>query len=354
VVLELTALARPLAAAQRYQQAFQQPFPIAGRMLSLTASVGVTTTRDSAANADLLLRDADAAMSSSKASGRGQIRAFRPEMADALRFRFEIESELRAGLLRGELKPLYQPIVDIQTGVIKGVEALTRWEHPSRGPILPGVFVPVAEESGLIVDLGLAVLRTACHDAAHRFPPTMQLSVNVSSTELQNPSYPASVRNALAMTGLHPARLCLEITESVVIHDDGRAQAALKELAQTGVSIALDDFGTGYCSLSYLTRLPIRGLKIDRQFVAPLAEAGQANGIVRAVLALGRELDLGVVAEGVEDVATLTALRDLGCPSGQGYLFGRPMAADDVEQLSNCSYTELWRRNATQRLQGLL
>ena len=278
-----------------------------------------------------LIGNADAALYRAKAQGRGTICFFEAGMDKRLRERRAIQQELRAAVPRGELVLHYQPQAKIG-GKIIGFEALVRWKHPTRGLISAGTFVPIAEESGLILPIGEWVLREACREAAS-WPQPLQVAVNLSPAQFHHGDLPGLVHSILLETGLSAGRLELEITEGVLIGDFSRATSILRRLKALGVRIAMDDFGTGYSSLSYLHAFPFDKIKIDRAFIANLDSNPQSAAIVRAVIALGRGLDLPVVAEGVETEAQLAFLSREACSEIQGYLIGRPQPIEMYAEL---------------------
>jgi EAL domain-containing protein (putative c-di-GMP-specific phosphodiesterase class I) len=272
-----------------------------------------------------------------KAAGRGGHEVFEPGMYTAVRERLALERDLRQALERDELRLLYQPIVELDTGRTIGVEALLRWQHPTRGLVSPATFIALAEETGLIVPIGAWTLREACaqgrrwaHEAAEagRCAPTV--SVKISGRQLLEPSIVADVAGSLAESGLSPALLTLEITESVLMQDADATVATLQALKALGVRLAIDDFGTGYSSLSYLQRFPIDVLKIDKAFVDGVARGGSDAVLARTIVTLAGMLELSTVAEGVERRDQHAQLVALGCARGQGYLYARPLAANDV------------------------
>ncbi len=343
----LDALTAPEDAAvvvERIFAALREPVVLDGRSITLVASIGIAHW-DGSATAAELLRNADLAMYRAKTLGKGRHAVYDAGMQAAARERLELASDLRAAL-RGDadggvLHPAYQPIVDAASGVVVKVEALARWTHPARGHVSPGVFIPVAEETGLIEELGTFMLRAGCAqlrawaDAARATGTTpIGVTVNVSGRQIERGTLVETVREVLAETGADPAALTLEITESVAMRDPSRVLEVLNALTALGVKLAIDDFGTGYSSLSYLQRFPLDALKIDKSFVDGLALGGaagaQAAGLVRAVVQMAAALGLQTVAEGVETAAQHEALRALGCDLAQGYLFGRPGAAAAV------------------------
>jgi EAL domain-containing protein (putative c-di-GMP-specific phosphodiesterase class I) len=280
-----------------------------------------------------------------KDAGKGCHAVFEPAMHAALLERLELEADLRQALERSELRAVYQPIVDLRSGAITGMEALARWNRPHHGETSPGTFIPLAEETGLIVPIGRWVLTEACRQARrwelaapNGMGPTM--SVNVSARQLYDPSFTKDVAAILAETGLSPDRLILEITESVLVSNTSTVDR-LHELKALGVRLALDDFGTGYSNLSYLQRFPLDIIKIDRSFIANVANSVQA-GLTSVIVNLATTLDLETVAEGIEHADQRAQLVAMGCGSGQGFLFARPMSADLVtDLLSNGSVLQL-------------
>jgi EAL domain-containing protein (putative c-di-GMP-specific phosphodiesterase class I) len=269
-----------------------------------------------------------------KGRQRGDHEVFDDEMRGEVLARLRTETELRRALDRDELRLHYQPIVEADSGRTVAVEALVRWEHPERGLVPPSEFIGVAEETGLISELGLWVLRTACAQVAEwqdRFDMALCVHVNVSGRQVTNHRFPAEVASIGRTSGLLPGTLGLEITESVLIDDAACARAVLDALVHQGVSLVLDDFGTGYSSLSHLKRFPLAALKVDRSFVAGLGTSADDSAIVEAILEMARTLGLEVTAEGVETEHQLEQLRRLGCGQAQGYLFSRPLAAEELE-----------------------
>jgi diguanylate cyclase (GGDEF)-like protein len=320
--------------AERVIAALGEPFTVLGREVFVSASIGIAHGQNDAQN---LLRNADVAMYRAKRSGEaGAYATFEPSMHAAVVERLEIEADLRRAIERNELVLHYQPIVELVSGRVVGLEALLRWTHPRRGLVMPFEFIPLAEETGLIVDLGRWVLHEACRQAARwrNDPQTGRpwVSVNLSGLQLLDGSLDAEVAAALADSGLDAAGLTLEITETVLVQDVAAAVDRLEILRALGVSIAIDDFGTGYSSLRYIRRFPADVLKIAKPFVDGLHDESDA-ALVRTIIALADSLGLRTVAEGVEDREQLARLCDLGCALGQGYLFARPLAPEDVTDL---------------------
>ena len=285
-----------------------------------------------------MIRNADAAMYRAKERGRARFELFDEEMRMRSISWLETESELRRALNGGELHNLYQPIVSPKGGEIVGFEALVRWQHPERGLVSPADFIPVAEQSGLIVPLGNGVLERACAEAVlwnegREGREPLRVAVNFSPRQLSHPRAVETIVETLKRTGLPPDQLCVEITESALVEDSAATLATLNRLKEIGVTLALDDFGTGYSSLTYVRRFPIDTLKIDRSFVDGIVGSTEDEAIVTAVLSMGRALGVHVVAEGVETEEQAARLRMLGCTLAQGYLFSRPISADAARQL---------------------
>jgi diguanylate cyclase (GGDEF)-like protein/PAS domain S-box-containing protein len=319
--------------AERILESLTAPLSIEHKELLVRASLGISVVEgDATADADELIRNADAAMYIAKRDGKGGYRLFEPAMHEGVLERLELRADLQRAITSDQLELHYQPVVRLGDGTVAGVEALVRWRHPERGLIPPDQFIPLAEEMGLIVPLGRWVLREGCRRAkAFQTPrtsgPPLSMSVNLSVKQLQHSDIVGDVRDALAEARLDPRSLTLEITESVMMTDTDLVVQRLEELKALGVRLAMDDFGTGYSSLSYLSRLPVDILKMDRSFLRAGASP-EASGLANAVVALGQTLKLDVVAEGIEFAEQWARLRDLGCDLGQGYYFARPMEAD--------------------------
>jgi EAL domain-containing protein (putative c-di-GMP-specific phosphodiesterase class I) len=288
-----------------------------------------------------LLRQADVAMYRAKANGKGRYELFDRSMGSRAIERLELETDLRRAVERGEFLLHYQPIINLDTGEVCEVEALVRWQHPRRGLVPPGVFIPLAEETGLIVPLGQWVLEEAARQARRwqtEFPSTrLTMSVNLSGRQLQRPSVVQDVARVLQGTGLPPASLKLEITESVAMQDAESTIETLRRLKEVGVQLAIDDFGTGFSSLAYLNRFPIDALKVDRSFVARLGDSREDRAVVRTIVALAKALDLVVTAEGIETIEQAEQLRTQGCDLGQGFYFAKPQASDKIARLLGTS-----------------
>jgi EAL domain-containing protein (putative c-di-GMP-specific phosphodiesterase class I) len=321
--------------ADRVLTALAPPISVAGLDVVVTASIGIALVMDVAVTADHLLRRADVAMYRAKARGRNRWELDDPAHQDPAMDQLRLVADLRAGIARDELRVHYQPRVELATGRVVGVEALVRWQHPERGLLPPAAFVETAENSGLIRELGLWVLRAACrqgvawHEAAPDAPP-LEIAVNLSARQLADPRLPALVESVLEETGLDPSTLVLEMTETALMADADAALGALRALRSLGLRLAIDDFGTGYSSLVYLKRFPVNELKIDRSFVEGLGSDPEDTAIVTSVIELAHAVGIQAVAEGVETEEQWRALLTLGCDLAQGYLFARPLPADEV------------------------
>jgi diguanylate cyclase (GGDEF)-like protein/PAS domain S-box-containing protein len=329
--------------ASRIQQRLRSPVRLENREVFTTVSIGIALSTPEHDHPGQLLRDADVALYRAKAQGKARYAIFDPGMDAQAMERLELETDLRHAVERGELRAYYQPIVDLATGRVCEVEALLRWEHPRRGMISPLQFIPLAEETGLIIEVGHWVLVEACRQALrwqieHPTVPPLTVSVNLSVRQLQNPALVEEVAGVLAATGLDPATLRLEITESVVMEDAESTAETLRALKQLGIELAIDDFGTGYSSLSYLNRFSIDAVKIDRSFVAQIGKSPRDTTIVRAIIALASSLQLGVTAEGIESAEQLRQLRQLGCDRAQGYFLARPTPPDEILSLLTATY----------------
>jgi predicted signal transduction protein with EAL and GGDEF domain len=321
-----------LAFVTRIHEAIRRPYHCLGHQLSTDASIGIALAPQDGTDLDQLIKNADLAMYGAKAGGRRTYRFFVPEMDASAKARLSLEQDLRHAIVNGGFELHYQPLVNLRTNEVSGCEALLRWRHHERGMVSPAEFIPVAEDTGLITEIGDWVLRTACMEAA-TWPDHVRIAVNVSPVQLKCDTLALKIAGALASSGLDPQRLELEITEAVLIRDDEAALSILHQLRSIGVRIALDDFGTGYSSLSYLKRFPFDKIKIDRCFVADIAETDGSPVIVQAVVNIAAASNMTTVAEGVETEAQREMLRSLGCTEMQGYLFSRPKAASDVRKL---------------------
>jgi diguanylate cyclase (GGDEF)-like protein len=323
---EILGLAHQLIAV------LDEPFEVEGHEILIGASIGIVRAPGHGADLTSLLKKADLALYRAKHEGRRTVRMFADEMYERVRARKELEHDLRLAIERGEFSLVYQPIVSIESHAIMSAEALVRWQHPTRGTIAPADFIPVAEETGLIGKLGDWILREACTHA-REWPANVRVSVNLSPVQLRKASFVLDVVRTLDATGLPPNRLDFEITETVPLAANAVTRRMLCELKALGVRIALDDFGTGYSSLSYLRSFPFDRIKIDRAFVHELEQRADTTSIVRAIIALARELGIKTTAEGVETARQLAWLQREGCSEGQGYYFRRPLSLREFRSL---------------------
>ncbi len=326
----------PEMIAQRVHEVLKPPFHIPGvegLTISISASIGIAS--GGRASAEELLRDADIALYRAKGAGRDQSVLFEREMQSAAKERLALKSDLESALERDEFFLLYHPIFDLNRVELQGVEALLRWQHPTKGIITPDVFIPVLEERGLIVDVGRWVLNEACHQAAawQRQGHQTTVSVNVSMRQLESDRLVDDVRDALVTSSLDPSRLILEVTESTLMRDADATIDRLNRLKQLGVMMAIDDFGTGYSSLAYLRKFPVDVLKIDRSFVADMHRSPDAAALIHTLVELGRTLGLVTLAEGIEQQDQLEGLRGEQCDHGQGFIFSRPVPASEILEL---------------------
>ncbi|GAA3457862.1 putative bifunctional diguanylate cyclase/phosphodiesterase [Dactylosporangium matsuzakiense] len=333
-LIEADSIADLELAAERINLALAEPFAVAGESVNGISSIGLSTTID-ANSAEELLRQADLALYVAKGAGKGQWRRYQSDLHTAVLERLELRAALDQAVKESQFVLQYQPIVDLETGVPLGFEALVRWNHPTRGMIAPGHFIEVAEESGLIVPMGRMVLQQALNTAGRwqrsTAPGALRyISVNVSARQFRTPGFVEEVRQMLRASGVEPGTLLLEITESLLLRNDDTVRADLDALRAMGIRLAIDDFGTGYSSLSYLQHMPIDVLKIDKSFIDDMLSSAQQRAVVTAIVQLAQTFNLSVVAEGVEQPGQREALHEIGCPYGQGYLFAKPLSEPDA------------------------
>ena len=335
IVLQSLSSERELSElAQAIIDSVSRPYTINGTAVSIGTSVGIVTSDYDDRTSDDLMRDADLALYAAKAAGKGCFRFFVPEMHEAARQRQLMESDLRVALEKDQLRLVYQPCVDASSEDVTGFEALIRWDHPERGAVSPAEFIPLAEEIGIINEIGEWVLRTACTEAA-KWPSHITVAVNLSPIQFKSHALPTIVRMVLNDAQLEAQQLELEITEGVFLSNDDHVHDMIGSLKAIGVKLALDDFGTGYSSLSYLQRVPFDKIKIDRSFVSGASDPESRNAaLIRAMVGLASDLKMQTTAEGVETHEELALVRSLGCSLVQGFLFGKPMPADEALQLA--------------------
>ena len=335
--------------AERIHQEVAAPLQIRGGEVFTSASVGIALSSAGYGSPEEMLRDADTAMYRAKAGGRARHQVFDGDMHRRAVSSLRLETDLRRALERHEIVPYYQPIVDLDTGTVVGFEALARWRHPTSGMLLPDLFIPVAEETGLVVEIGAWMLAEACRQIREwqRGDPiwsTLGISVNVSGRQLSQGGVAADVERVLAATGLDPTCLTLEITESALVQSLGGGASVVQRLHEMSIGLHLDDFGTGYSSLAYLHSFPVRALKVDRSFVERMNQTSRHAAIVKAIVSLAHDLRMEVVAEGVETRAQLEALRALRCRRGQGFLFSKPLSASQAQGLLTNSLSTIHTR----------
>jgi len=317
--------------AQRIIDNLSQPYSIEGARVVIGASVGIALSPDDGVTSEAIIRNADLALYAAKDRGRGVYHFYDADLHSDAEERRQLETDLRDALIHGGLRLAYQPVVHTATEQITGFEALLRWNHPVRGHLSPALFIPIAEEAGLIAQIGEWALRTACMDLA-RWPDSVRVAVNVSPLQFANPALPGIVTHALAAAQVRPARLELEITESVFLNDSETTEAMFAALKGIGVRLALDDFGTGYSSLGYLKKAPFDKIKIDQGFVRGATEPDSRNGaIIASIVSLAEALGMETTAEGVETHDELDLIRDLGCSHVQGYIYSRPLELDEAD-----------------------
>lgn len=321
------------ALAENIKKALCEPFDLGDHRVTVGTSIGIAIAPRDGNDSDVIMKSADLALYSAKSGGRGAFHFFEPELDQLMHARRNLERDMRKALAQGEFELHYQPFVDVESGQTCGFEALLRWHHPERGLVSPAEFIPLAEETGLILPLGEWVLRAACAEAA-KWPLALMIAINLSPAQFRSKELVSIIVGALAASGIAPQRLELEVTETVIMHDSEAVFAALGQLRELGVRIALDDFGTGYSSLSFLQKFPFDKVKIDRSFVSELSrKKGEAHQIARAVVAFAVSLGKTTTAEGVETAEQLDILREEGCAEAQGYYFSRPMPASTIPQL---------------------
>jgi diguanylate cyclase (GGDEF)-like protein len=318
--------------AERVLESIAQPYRIDGQEVSINTSIGIAIAPGDGSTGDALLKHADLALYRAKADGRRTFRYYENGMDARIHARQLLETELRQAVERGEFELYYQPVFDLKANAISAFEALLRWHHPTRGTVLPSEFIPVAEETGLIVPIGDWVLRTACREAA-TWPCGIRVAVNLSPVQVKKQVILSAVTSALAASGLRPDLLELEVTETVLLEDDKTTAQTLRSFRELGTRIVMDDFGTGYSSLSYLRRFPFDKIKIDCSFIRDLTAKQDCRVIVRAIADLARNLGITTTAEGVETEGQMALLREEGCSEAQGYLISRPQPASSVPEL---------------------
>lgn len=336
LLTRLTAFRDAAHAAQAILDAFKDPFSHEGREIYLTASFGISLFPEDGADAQTLLQNADAALYDAKDAGRNAYKFFKLKNANESRDRLELEHEFRSSLMREEFQVYYQPQVSVETGEVVGMEALVRWQHPERGLLSPDRFIPLAEETGLIVPLGKWVLATACAQTRawqEAGLPPLRVSVNLSARQFLEPELVETVLGIIQDSGLDPCCLELELTESILMKDINLTDMTLRWLHKKGIRIAIDDFGTGYSSLMYLKRFPIDTLKIDRSFMLDVLNNEDNAALVAGIASLSQNLKLSLVAEGIETPEQLNFLRRLKCPLIQGYLFSPPLPTPEFTDL---------------------
>jgi EAL domain-containing protein (putative c-di-GMP-specific phosphodiesterase class I) len=320
-------------------QMLDEPFTLEGKEVFVRASVGIAVAEgDVVIQSEEILRNADVAMYMAKERGKGRYQIFEPEMHDTALKRLEMKADLQRALEHEEFVLFYQPVIELETGRVSGVEALIRWIHPTRGMVPPLDFIPLAEETGLIIPIGRWVLRTAVSYAkalqdAYPMDPPFHMAVNLSARQLARPEIVDEVRDILDETQIIPHSLILEITESVMMQDMELSIERLTELKSLGVQLAIDDFGTGYSSLNYVRRFPVDILKVDKSFIDGVSEGGESSALTAAVIELAGILGLKPVAEGIERADQLQRLLELHCDLGQGYFFAKPLPGMDLESL---------------------
>ena len=331
IMTQMDQAADAATLSKRIRDSVIRPYQVEGHQIVTDISIGISVAPMDAVEFDELLRNADMALYDAKADGRGTFRFFEPEMNTRMKVRRELEMDLRKALASEQFQLYYQPLVVLETNEVNGFEALLRWNHPARGLVSPADFIPIAEETGLIVPLGEWVLRAACDEAVN-WPEHIKVAVNLSPAQLNSRNLVSMVTAALRESGMPPRKLQLEITESVLLQNTFTTLATLHELRKMGVQIALDDFGTGYSSLSYLRSFPFDKIKIDRSFIQDLSNGAEPLAIVNAVAGLAKCLNMTSTAEGVETQQQMDVLQAIGCTEMQGYLFSHARPAHEIRQ----------------------
>jgi diguanylate cyclase (GGDEF)-like protein len=316
--------------SRRIAKLIAEPFQLSGNRVEIGTSIGIAIAPDHGHDQEQLLKKADLALYRSKAAGRNCYTLYDEAMSAELEARNTLEGDLRDAIARCHFEVHYQPFYEMQTGQLRGLEALVRWRHPVRGLIPPDQFIPLAEETGMIVPLGEWVVRQACDDAAS-WPPDVKVAVNLSPVQFKQADLFDVIQRALLQSGLSPTRLEIEITESVLLEQAAENQTFIARLKSAGISLALDDFGTGYSSLSYLTNFPFDKIKVDKSFIRKLTEQPESAAIISSIVTLARGMNMSVTAEGVETREQLETLRSLGVNFAQGYLLGRPVPLAELE-----------------------
>jgi diguanylate cyclase (GGDEF)-like protein len=342
--------------ARRLIAELQQPLRLATNTLVVTPSVGISLYPSDGADVDTLMRNADLAMYFAKRKAPGMYAFFDPSMNDAALHRFTLEARLRGALERGEFTLHYQPQFDVATGTVSGMEALLRWNNEHLGEVPPAEFIPIAEETGLVLPIGEWALRTACRQARawrEEGLPINRMAVNVSGPQFALKEFPGLVASIIAETGIEAGMLELEITESVVMKDEAWAEQALAQLKDLGILLAIDDFGTGYSSFGRLRNYAVDRLKIDQSFMTSLVDCQDDRAIAAAIIAMSRSLRINVTAEGVENLPQLLFLQEHSCQEAQGFLFSRPLPADDARLLLRRA-ADTTSGTRTQRLRSLI
>jgi EAL domain-containing protein (putative c-di-GMP-specific phosphodiesterase class I) len=332
--------------AERIKTVFRQPFQVDGKEVFIGSSIGIAQSCPEAMSSEELLRNADLAMYLAKNQGKGHYVVFEPKMHEALMERLELEDDLRHAIENHEFTLHYQPIVDLESRDMLGMEALVRWHHPRYGLLAPMKFIPLAEETNLIVPLGEWILREACRQTQvwsekHSADMDISVTVNISIRQFQQKELVEIVDSALRTSGLNPRSLILEITESFMMQETESTISKLHELKKLGIRLAIDDFGTGYSSLSYLQRFPIDILKIDKSFVDKIGNGNEGKAVARAIIMMGDSLNLKTIAEGIERPEQIKALQNLGCEAGQGFHFAKPLPSDEMERFLDAKMHEV-------------